>query len=133
MRRWKDDHMSRDYLENEENSPMDVCQSPQHSANVRQFKNIFEQTIQEQESEPPKRQEVPRRQLIDLSPLHQAQDNIPKIPEHLRGINTPLNQHFNQQQQQQQHQQKQQQQQQQKQVLNFRLANSIRFLVNRFS
>ncbi|XP_028968731.1 uncharacterized protein LOC100905305 [Galendromus occidentalis] len=107
MRRWKDDHMSRDYLEDEENSPMDMCQgqASQHSANVRQFKNIFEQTIQEQEAEPPKRQEVPRRQLIDLSPLHQAQDNIPKIPERARGINTPLNQHFNQQPQQQLHSQ----------------------------
>ncbi|XP_022653292.1 uncharacterized protein LOC111247031 [Varroa destructor] len=84
MRRWKDDHKMRDYLRDENDEPMDICeQGAQPSANVRQFKNIFEQTIQEQEAgDAPLRQEVPRRQLIDLSALHHAQENIPKIPEH---------------------------------------------------
>lgn len=74
----------RDYLRDENDEPMDICeQGAQPSANVRQFKNIFEQTIQEQEAgDAPLRQEVPRRQLIDLSALHHAQENIPKIPEH---------------------------------------------------
>ncbi|OQR73536.1 hypothetical protein BIW11_09668 [Tropilaelaps mercedesae] len=84
MRRWRDDHQMRDYLQDENSEPMEICgQGAQGSANVRQFKNIFEQTIQEQEAaDAPRRQEVPRRQLIDLSALHHAQDNIPKVPDH---------------------------------------------------